>query len=163
MKNINNIVYPTDNKYYSTCKCKGFFCSTPNGGDYVSCPFCDKWEYKYHGWENFTKYNNDESNMIHLNFCGSCGVLYEAGCVHQVNGCTDNLYNAHVVRKWKHKPSGNIYVGMPQFESPKEWESEVNNIEILEWVCVGAGHCPEGSYSKSKYPSYYTNEVCDLI
>jgi hypothetical protein len=158
MKNINKIVYPEKN---TLCQCRGFFCTTPNGADYTTCPFCEGTEYKYHNWENFIKYESDENNNIHHNFCDKCGVLYEAGCTHKVYGCTDDLYNAHVVRKWKDTLTGNIYIGMPQFENSEEWKSNVNNIEILEWVCVGAGHCPtEGRYSKVKYPQNYTQ--CSL-
>ncbi len=167
MKNINQIACSNPNgKSAPGCNCKGYFCQTPNGADYTTCPFCDGSDYCY---LNYNKPNVEKkfaevdkkdnySHPIYEDFCDSCGILFRAGCRHQANGCTGDIYNAHVIRKWKYIPSNDIFIGMPGFESVDEWLKEIDNIEVLDWICLGAGHCPTGSlYPKSSHPQYYSD------
>lgn len=148
------------------CDKKGFYCYTPRGADWQTCPFCKTGDFVYYT-ENTTEWDKYYSDFDDLEppmtkfypFCHKCNIIYDVGCTHAVNGCTDDTYNGHVIAKWKHNDQ--TYTGMPQFESADEWLAEVNNIEILEWTCPNNGiHCTKGYYPKSKHPASY--HVCSL-
>ncbi len=107
--------------------------------------------------------NNTEDEEISINdipnFCDSCKIIFKVGCIHACNGCTDDCFNGHLVGKWKYK--GEEYIGMPQFDTIDEWLNEINNIDIIEWICPNNGlHCTKGSYPKATYPEEYT--ICEL-
>ena len=130
-----------------SCGKEGFFCETPNGGDDLTCPCCDcsveKWVLEDYDFA----------------FCKKCCILFESGCVHAVNGCTSDRYNAHFIRKWKH--NNEIYVGMPQFDSIEEMYAEMPRIEILERICIHNGmNCEKAAYPKQTYPQYYSGCWC---
>jgi len=85
---------------YNSCKINGFFCYTSSGADYHKCPSCgqidlsdktSKFKFLY---EN--EYNNDMRNEYF--YCSSCKIIYNTGCIHNMIGCTDNIYNAHFIK-----------------------------------------------------------------
>jgi hypothetical protein len=156
MKNITQA--NTMVKCYN-CNMNGFFCYTPNGADFDTCPFCGQNDYLYAGdHDNFEEISNIlKKCKIGFSFCSSCRILYHTGCTHAVNGCTDDTYNAHVIKLWKY--NGTIYEGMPQFASIDEWLKQIQKIEVLEMICLNNGnHCEKGRYPKSEYPDDY--DVC---
>ncbi len=229
MKNI--VSFDNDVQCYS-CKLNGFFCYTPQGADYYTCPLCRNYDFKNGSYifdkDLYDKYfdnkdlydknsindnenntcddentivddennteddentivddentteddentteddennteddeNNTEDEEISINdipnFCDSCKIIFKVGCIHACNGCTDDCFNGHLVGKWKYK--GEEYIGMPQFDTIDEWLNEINNIDIIEWICPNNGlHCTKGSYPKATYPEEYT--ICEL-
>jgi hypothetical protein len=134
MKNIINLNYI---KKCYICKLNGFYVETPFGGDYLTCPLCDN------------QYENDYE--IEYCFCEKCMIIYNIGCKHAENGCTDNIYNVHFIGKYKYNDE--IFIGMPQFDD----KNQINDIEILEWICPNNGCiCENAYYKESKYYSKCT-------
>ena len=141
------------NKIQTICKCykcdkPGFFSET---GD-VTCPLC--------GARDISEMYEDEfpepDIRGELFFCPTCLIMFDLGCTHAENGCTDNVFNAHVIGKWEHKTTGFVYDGMPKFDSTQEWLDAGHNVNILQMVCLNSGlHCDKASYPKAKHPEYY--------
>ena len=176
MKNLTEI--NTTQKCWR-CEKIGFYIETPQGGDFVTCPCCnggDFWSGLFYGErskemkevfeKNMTKYfgndddnkndkNDENEDMLHeYLYCYKCRIIYNIGCTHAENGCTDDELNAHVISKWKYK--GEIYVGMPQFDSFDEYINEINNIEVLETVCLrNEGACEKASHKEEASPDSY--------
>ena len=154
------------NQICRDCNKKQFYCVTPNGGDYTTCPICDGREFKYDIYNHrdpSTFYDNYEDEDTHnYNYCKDCGIIYDNGCTHKVFGCTDDLYNAHFIGKWEHLETNIIYIGMPYFESVKDWEDNASKVKILEWICPNTyKHCDsDNGYCKKKYPNHYY--LCNL-
>lgn len=182
MKNLIEIRNAVSNSSFRNdcyrCNKTGFFCYTPQGADYHSCPLCGAYDYMHdtidHSDSQEAKdleavYDADHANNVGVDmrvinfFCGNCRVFFDTGCVHACNGCTDNCYNGHLVGEWRYKSlSQVVYTGMPQFDSPNEWFECANDVEILKWVCPNRGmHCTHGSYPKSSHPHRYSQ--CDLV
>jgi hypothetical protein len=177
MKNITQL---NSNTYCFRCNSNGFYIKTPNGGDYITCPSCsghDFWsgifygnnqnkaDYDKHINQRLEDYDKIEDNAEHFPnsheylYCYNCRIIYDYGCTHSEEGCTSSIYNGHVVGKWKYKDE--IYIGMPQFDTFEEYISEINNIEILEMVCLRSkGDCENAHYKSDKYPEYY--HKCEL-
>ena len=164
---MKNIVSFDNNVKCSSCKLNGFFCYTPAGADYDTCPICNNHDFVKGSFifkkSLYRKYFGDNSdldeNYENHDFCDSCRILFYVGCRHACNGCTDDCYNGHLVGKWKYK--GEEYIGMPQFDTIDEWFNEIKNIEILEWICPNNGlHCTKGFYPKETNPQYYVD--CEL-
>lgn len=149
MKNLTTITKPTQK--CTSCKRIGYYCWTPMGADFETCPLCGKY---------FSEEHNITNEKLDLNYCIDCHVMSEVGCMHAAGGCTDNDYIGHVVCKWRDKTTNITYDGMPYFESEKEWLNRIDDIEVLDMVCLSTEdeqHCT-GSlccYPKSKYPQYY--------
>jgi hypothetical protein len=166
MKNItscNNLV-----QCYN-CNKNGFFCTTPCGADYNTCPLCHNRDFINRSYIDdesmYIKYFGDIDNIElddvfeENSFCDSCRIIFKVGCTHACNGCTDDVYNGHLLGKWKYK--GEEYIGMPQFDSIDEWFHEIKNIEMLQWICPNNGIlCSKSSYPIKTHPKYYT--VCNL-
>ena len=162
MKNITSVASGVS---CSLCKLNGYICFTPNGGDYTTCPLCNYGEYGSSPTEenydtgDFIDDDNDLRNRLYYLYCDNCRVLFQTGCKHAENGCSASYFNGHMVGKWKYK--GVIYIGMPQFDDVHDWYNNVNDIEILEWVCPNKGvHCDRAGYPESSCPQYY--DKCDL-
>lgn len=141
MKNLTQI-----NTVVSCIHCgkNGFFCETPHGGDDLTCPCCDGL---------VEKWVLDEYDFA---FCKKCRFLFKSGCVHAVNGCTSDKYNAHFIRKWKYE--NEIYVGMPQFDDIEEMKTKMPHIEVLEYICINNGCvCGKSAYPRETHPQYYSD------
>lgn len=170
MKNITTITKPTQK--CTSCKQIGYYCLTPMGADYETCPLCGNClldEYDYgdditnEEYDKIKKLNlRKHDNGFDLNYCTDCHVMIEVGCMHAAGGCTDNDYNGHVVCKWRDKTNDIIYNGMPHFESEQEWLDKVDDVQVLNMVCLSMEdeqHCTGKlcCYPKSKYPQFYSN------
>jgi hypothetical protein len=152
------------------CNTRMFVSFTPNGADYLSCPCCCGHDF-YHWADSydpdvFQKYfndaeENDDSLFAKYGFCENCRIVFDLGCVHSVNGCTEDCYNAHFISKNQYK--NEIYDGMPQFDSVDEWYHEFPNIVILKWICLNNGKiCKNAVYSKLFHPERYTPCKCNI-
>lgn len=167
MKNANYIETIVVCGPYGGCNLGGFFCETPFGGDCSTCPLCGAFDIthlaytwpkeleptqvEYINWLD-TLYDSTDLQYLY-DFCPKCLIMYDIGCTHAIRGCTDDIFNAHVVSKYKFR--GFIYDGMPQFNSVQEWIDLANEIEILAMTCLNNGnHCVA-----SLCPN---NNVCDL-
>jgi hypothetical protein len=167
MKNIS----PTQivsKSYCYDCKIKGFFCYTPQGADYYTCPYCGDYDevnfYDVNNKYNFLYINDYSYGDMRLEYyyCNKCRIMFDIGCTHAENGCTSNTYNGHVISVWKDKTTGIIYNGSVQFDSTEEWFEKANDIVVLEERCLNNGsHCVKGSYPKLLYPKYYSQ--CKLV
>ncbi len=150
MKNANHI--ETIVKCYR-CELGGFFCETPAGGDYTTCPLCSYGDYTHIDQKCYDYVNSLDDNDIHAQyeFCPTCLIMYDIGCTHAENGCTDCIYNGHVIARWRDKTSGHVYDGMPQFDTVEEWVADANKVEILKMVCLNNGHhCTNAHYPHSR-------------
>ena len=154
---MKNIIQFNSSATCYRCNLNGFFCYTPSGAAYNTCPVCCDDECNNDDW-----YWSEEYKILEdANYCRKCRILYTIGCTHACNGCTDDCYNGHIVGKWKIISTNTIYIGMPCFDSELECQSNLNNIEILEWICPNNGlHCDKGSYPKTVFPQYYNK--CSL-
>ncbi len=158
---VKNTCYVNSTHKCNYCNLKGFFCSTPNGADFETCPCCGAYDF-LNDCVNSTKYDflfedefeNDMRNQYR--YCKFCKIIFRLGCDHYNGGCTDNVYNAHFVKKWKHKVTGIEYEGMPLFDDENDWFNEVNNIKILKMYCP---HNNNKCKTKGRGPVSY---ICDL-
>lgn len=133
MKNTQNLHL---NMICITCNLQGFFCYKPTE-DHCTCPSCGKYDHLSINSE-LDKYQflYEDINDIRRKFqyCDNCQIIYQVGCMHSCLGYTDNVYNAHVIKRWKFN---NVeYEGMPKFDDVNDWFNNSNNIEILEMYCV---------------------------
>ena len=87
-------------------------------------------------------------------YCNHCNIIFELGCMHYVGGCTDNVFNCHFIKKWKHKVSNIEYEGMPKFDDKDDWFNNVNNIEVLEI------YCPHNNNKCKK--GYNNDSICKI-
>jgi hypothetical protein len=145
-----------------SCDLRGFFCYTPDGGDYNTCPICGGDDY-LNDADTTDWVETDDDNRRHFPFCANCKILFGLGCTHAENGCTSSCYNGHLVGKWLDKTTGEIFIGMPEFDSIEDWTARANDVQVLEWVCPNSPehkHCINGNYPKSDYPQYY--DICEL-
>lgn len=143
MKNANYI--ETICKCYM-CEKPGFFCTTPSGVDYTTCPLCrtgndELTEYQLDCLEQL-EYTLTVDNSFSSELCPVCLILYDTGCIHSHVGCTADVYNGHIISKWRHCTTGFIYDGMPQFDSIQEVMKCGKDVEILEITCLNNEfHC----------------------
>jgi hypothetical protein len=157
----------------SYCHMDGFFCETPSGSDYHTCPCCGKPDFKYlvtsearftkrlnlTNTEQLTKYDflkkeeYDDDMRNTFDFCDSCNIIFELGCTHSSRGCTDDIYNCHFISKWKNKVTNEEHNGMPQFENSDDWFDNVNSVEVLEMYCPHNGNrCKKTHYEITSLP-----------
>lgn len=161
---IKNIPVPEKGKSCSYCAQEIFEFTTPGGGDCCSCPICGSpCPCAYASSEddldcsNFIEINNDEWE----HFCSKCRILFDAGCIHAVNGCTEDTNWGALVTSYTYK--GETYQGMPQFES-LEHVVKVKKDLKLTWECMckkGQKKCPHAFYPYKKYPQNYRGETSE--
>ena len=166
MKNISNVMQL---QQCSACKLKGFFCYTPCGADYITCPCCGEYDYlNVTGDEKYdflTAWSDEIDDMscdtegyfedmrYKYRYCSSCKIMFETGCTHNRGGCTSDIYNAHFIKKWKNKLTNIEYDGMPQFEDTDDWFANAVNVEVIENYCPHrTARCVKTSYAFS--PNY---------
>lgn len=141
---MKNILCVNSTYYCSHCKLKGFFCYTPNGADFETCPCCGENDFlnNYVNYKNYpTRYDflfEDEfidDMRYKFKYCNHCNIIFQLGCVHLIGGCTESTYNCHFIKKWKDKISNIEYDGMPMFDDVDDWFNNANNVEVLEMYC----------------------------
>ena len=156
MKNYT-IVHANTKCHY--CKKTPLICSTPSGADYTTCPLCDEMEFQTRMYGTNTKFHIEyykDDDMKSLHYCDGCHILYEVGCTHAVLGCTDDLYNGHIICEWRDKKTDEIYKGMPYFDNADDWFDNVNDVEIIRWCCPNKNNI-------CSYPFRYKTEPgCEL-
>jgi len=131
----------------SFCNLKGFFCYTPDGADFNTCPCCGTRDFL--NWQTYlsrlkndeTKYyslscsGDDDDMRLEFNYCNKCKILFKVGCMHYVGGCTDNIFNCHFIKKWKHKKTDIVHNGMPLFDDEDDWFNNANDVIVLQMYC----------------------------
>ncbi len=131
------------------CELNGFFCRTPCGADYITCPCCGQYyflnaycnnKYSNHKYDFLFDEEYDDDMRNEYNYCNTCGIIFETGCFHLNGGCTSNVFNCHFIKKWKDKLSNIEYDGMPFFENEDDWNQNVNNVIVLQMYCPHKGH-----------------------
>lgn len=147
------------------CDLRGVFTYTPCGADYITCPCCESYDIltddAYSNDSRLTflfdafstddpDYDND--NRLTMHFCPKCCIMFDIGCTHAKQGCSDDVYNAHFIKKWEHKVSKEIYEGMPLFDGGiDDWLKNAPLVTILE------KHCPHNG-AVCANPYYYPTE-----
>ena len=99
--------------------------------------------------ENYLKRKNKDIHDNYFDFCPKCNIIFTSYNMHRILGCTDNIYTASFVKKFKFK--NKEYNGMPQFENKEELFTVLKNdmIDFLEYEDTndGKGSC---SWKSSK-------------
>lgn len=163
---MKNILCVKELSKCDSCHMKGFFCFTPVGADFHTCPCCGKYDFlndttcftriptKY-DFLGDPQYDEDMRNTFR--YCDNCKILFNLGCMHYAGGCTDNVYNCHFIQKWKNKSTNETHEGMPQFEDTEDWFNNVNNVDVLQMYCPHKSNiCKSTRYT-------INNETCDLM
>lgn len=131
---MKNIIKCNTTQHCYSCNKQGFFTRSAYGQE---CPLCGCGDYlsSIHHEDNIADFDI-EIYYNDLYFCPKCKILFSDGCLHhELN--VESTMNAHIIAKWEYK--GEIYDGMPCFESIEEWVSEIKNIKVLEMVCPNKG------------------------
>lgn len=159
---MKNIVCVNKLQECIKCKLRGFFCYTPEGGVHHTCPCCGTYDFMSYGIndEKHSKYDRSiEDNADMRNsyyYCNLCKIIFDRGCEHAREGCTDGVYNCHFIERWKDKTTGIEYDGMPQFDDTDDWYNNVNNIEVLQMHCAHNGALCEKTL-------YKIDGACELM
>ena len=141
---MKNTLYVDKVQNCYSCKLKGFFCYTPQGGDFETCPCCGNYDFlnasvndengpTIYDFLLEDEFDNDMRNVY--SYCNHCNIIFTLGCDHYNGGCTDVIYNCHFIKKWKNKITNIEYEGMPKFDDKDDWFNNVNNVEVLEIYC----------------------------
>jgi hypothetical protein len=153
---MKNVTYVNGLQSCAYCELQGFFCYTPVGADYVTCPCCRK--YDFLNANDNDKYKNTKFDFLFeeefdddlrntYQYCDHCNIIYSVGCVHSIRGCTDDVYNCHFIKKWKDKSTNIEYEGMPLFADTNDWFENVNNVVVLQMYCPHNGDkCEQTRY-----------------
>lgn len=157
MKNGTNV-----SKTYKCydCNMRGFFGYSPQGADYYTCPCCGGYDFLREQWNKSkepTKYDflmedeyDNDMRILYL-YCSKCKIIFEHGCTHAINGCTDDVFNRHFIKKWRDKTTNIEYDGMPIFEDQNDWFDNVTNVVVLEMYCPHKGNrCVKSHRDASK-------------
>lgn len=143
------------------CHKQGYYCNS--GHDVRTCPLCGY--YKNGDYPAFPDENGnypddpDEDYPLgcgldkgDFEFCNYCKCIYDDfGCTHAVQGCDFDIFNGHIISRWKDKSTDTIYDGMPQFRNKKQWNDRAKDVEILAMVCPNNGiRCPNAYHKDSK-------------
>jgi hypothetical protein len=137
------------------CHTAGVFTHTTSGGDAIVCPFCRKFLYDdmidYE--DNYDQYYSLEHHTSEYIICDNCLIPFQMGCDHAIEGCSDNIFNAHIISQWFDHDIDKLYIGTPKFDNLDEFINA--NIEILELICPNRliPPCPNAYYTaiKNKY------------
>lgn len=128
------------------CNLSGFFCYTPHGADYYTCPCCGEYDFvNGHSRHNslvtkveidILEIDNDYGDVrVDYFYCNKCHIMFKLGCTHNRIGCTDDIFNGHFIKKWKHKVTNIVHEGMPMFDDERDWYDNANNVEVLQMYC----------------------------
>jgi hypothetical protein len=125
-----------------SCGIRGYFCEASMGRCGPSCPCCGNRHFL--DWSDSAEYRNqfdvgDVSDMRNRYlYCKDCGIIFELGCLHYASDMVtsdDNVHNAHLIRKWKHRQTDEAFYGMPYFNNPEDWFKNVNDVVVIESYC----------------------------
>jgi hypothetical protein len=100
---------------------------------------------------------NIEKNFLYW-FCSFCNILFNNGCTHAVNGCTDNVYFGKFITKCE--INGKIYNGVIKYDNIIEYLESIENMKIIEETCL----CKKYSQNiceKALYYNYGYDNFCN--
>ena len=119
-----------------------------NSVNYKICP--EKYDFLFED-----EFDNDMRNAYR--YCNDCNIIFELGCMHNIGGCTDNVYNCHFIKKWKNKVTNIEYEGMPMFDDEDDWFNNVNNVEVLQMYCPHNNNKCKKSFHENNYTCNINN------
>lgn len=155
MRNITNV---PSMQSCTCCNQQGFFCYTPDGADYITCPCCGLSDDEHRHWDDDYEEGHD---LEEFHYCKQCKIMFKVACIHRMLGCTSSVYNCHFVKRWKNKITGEEFFGMPEFNDFNDLKENEKNVEILELICPHNGAvCPESKNGSPRYQSYYGCSLC---
>jgi hypothetical protein len=159
MENLDiSVALSKTDAYHTMCECCANISNisyTPRGADYHTCPICGD------RTENMCEANNACTVCNDASYCNKCNIIFDVGCTHACNGCTEDCHNGHIVSSWKDIEKNIIYDGMPVFKSFDAFLTDHDKFQILSWLCINDGkHCSRGYYPKESHPQYYRD--CSL-
>ena len=134
------------------CEINGFFCKLTYHDCATTCPLCGNDDLTCHpslddffldpddetdyGNVHMSEMENDPNKSINkkydkenIDFCYYCKIVYCLGSIHNERW---NIYNAELIRKYSYE--GQIYIGMPHFDTIEEYFEKFKNVIVLEWV-----------------------------
>jgi hypothetical protein len=154
------------------------YISTPNGGDYTSCPLCDmflrNWKDKHNDGviTHDDNMHEEDANVIGLFtnssdpnedifYCLNCDILFRDTHTYACNGCTDDISNSDMV--YRYIFDGVEYTNkFPSFQSFACFKTlvESKRLHILEMKCTcnGIKSSREASYPMEEYPEFYKTD-----
>ena len=118
------------------------------------CPFCGYWGGQripyYYSVNNKARTCCDNCRLktANANYCINCRILYNEGCIHAENGCSDDIYHAQLV--YSYQCNSQKYEGMPVFESAEHCCAVLPNLK-LNWFCTCNNNqydCEEAGYPR---------------
>lgn len=154
------IQLPDKGNMCQQCKKHIFALLTPSGGDYVTCPLCGNGCLCC----GFSTLDYDSDCEIDEHYCNGCNILFNIGCTHSVNGCTDGIYYGKLIKSYTYQ---NItYDGMPKFKSFTHMFKILPHIKKINWQCMcyisNCKSCTHAFYPEKDYDMYYTH-TCDKL
>lgn len=138
-----------------------FQVTTPIGADYTTCPLCGNWTDDITEEEDTLLEKLEEEINKWYYYCKRCNIIYDLGCYHAINGCTDNIYYGKVVKEYKEKEKDNKIIGMPQFDSIQEYVTLIKQLELIwECKCKLNGDCKR--CPNQKYKEFIKDCKCNI-
>lgn len=104
---------------------------TPIGGDFITCPLCNKW---IDVNENIfmCKIDITENHNYTLFYAQCCNILFDTWCTAISRGCTDDEYNTIIVSKYEVKENNIDNFIFDLFVLDKsEYKFEIDDFQYL--------------------------------
>lgn len=149
MDKLKSMPIPSTGQPCEICNKKMFACTTPGGATFINCPICAiSQEYI----SSCIPHTDDE-----VIYCDTCNSLYQEGCTHGENGCTDDVSHGMLISNFKYLEKD--YDGMPVFESYDHCVEIYPELK-LTWFCT----CNNNQYDclKAGYPREVAHECLNL-
>lgn len=130
---------------------------TPVGGDYTTCPRCQKWIINDYDYSNKCTIRNE------YNICNKCSLVFNRGCTLCESGCTDGIsypivyMNKNDVFEFKRSKKYTTEQTNKFYELIKDYK---RYCFCIDYWCNMKESYSNAYYSKDKYPEYYE---CDCV
>lgn len=131
------------------CRTRGHFVETPFGGDQVTCPFCGQ------SSDLIDEDTDVDCAEDTLRYCAGCRVVFDYGCTHASNGCTDDVCHAVLVDSYE--LDGRRQAGMPRFCEPPTL-SQLLSLKLRLRSSCDRQVCSRASYQGSE--NYHHVAAC---
>ena len=147
---FNTQPFPTKGIPCEDCAVDMFQVTTPMGADCHTCPLCAKY-LDEDGVEaprdtNFNKLCKCDyciSDSYCAWYCNDCKIVFDAGCSHGINGCTEDIYHAVFIKQVYYNNQALLKPNQtPRFRSFKELEKIIHQSKF-DWICTCHGGCPQ--------------------
>ena len=152
------IPVPTIGHECFDCKKNIFAVTTPLGGNVATCPCCGSIFTKtiwvcndfVEMYNQETEYEEEKYEDCELaEFCGDCKIIFDIGCIHAINGCTDGVFYGMLVTSFTLGSCKDVIYGMPIINN----ENDLKDLRNVKIECM---HCldPENMEycEKAMYP-----------